>query len=74
MISVSDLFKRYVTAPDRIFEIKADIGAVTYLNDSIIECDVEGNFASSGTFSIGEIAIQKLVLSIKTKDTIQANS
>ena len=76
MIPVSSLFKTYADSVERVFDIKAEINGVTYDNKAVVEVDGEGNLMNGETLTLGEIAIQKLTVKVKTSPTtvIPSNS
>lgn len=74
MYVVSDLFKQYVSSPDRQFKIKAEVNGVTYYNNRIVECVFEDSISENSVFSIGSVIPSKITIKIKTQDTIAPNA
>lgn len=59
---------------NREFEIKGEIGGVTYDNDSVIDFDIEDIVIPSEDFTLGSVIPSRLTLAVRADDTIATNA
>lgn len=74
MITVSNLFKDYVKQSSREFEARVTIGEALYDKTHIVEFMIDDSLVPSDDFTIGTVISSKLILKIKTNDTIPSNA
>jgi hypothetical protein len=74
LYNVSELFKQYVTQPDREFHIKALVDGVEYLSTSVVEFEIEDSLIPSEDFTLGSVITSRLDISIRTADSIPTNA
>jgi hypothetical protein len=74
MYSVSELFKMLVGLSDREFDVKVEIDGNEYLDNQIIEFNIEDNLVLSEEFTIGTVIASKFNLSIETSRDIPVNA
>lgn len=75
MYSISDKFKNYLKAADRIFDAKVVINdAAELLNDEVIDFEIEESVINEDEFTLGAVVAGKLELGLKTNAVIPHNA
>jgi hypothetical protein len=74
MYSVSELFKVLVGYRDRQFELKAVVDGVEYLDDQVVDFEIEDSLVLEEDFTIGTVNASKLIISLRTLNTIATNA
>lgn len=74
MYEVSNMFKEYISASDREFEIKAEVGGTTYSHGQVVEFTIENSLIPGNEFALGTVIPAKLTVRIRTQDIIPTNA
>lgn len=74
MWPISADFKNALKARDREWLAKVTIAGTDYLNDAIVDFEIENSVVSGNDFQIGAAIVSKLTLRLKTTNTIPVNA